>query len=251
MEGTIAAALEPHVQAWFLDVNGGSLFPELAAHSPAIGSILSTAATFNFGLRGDTYDWSHPLVQIIQQIVEPGDPITYAPYVTQAPHTLAGAATQPRNVIQTEAIWDDVVTDEANEALARAAGWGLALPNVGSNADVTDPADAGGNLRATPLANVSPDDAGTIHDTPVKGSTAVVVQCGPCQHGVGIVASKGEHVYAVPYLPPYTKLATPIVFAQDYRGFQQLGVSFFTDAFNGVVPRVNMTEILAPIRDEQ
>ncbi len=65
MEGTIAAAIEPHVSAWFLNVNAGSLFPELAAHSPAIGSLLSEAAGLNFGIAGNVFDWSNPLMQIL------------------------------------------------------------------------------------------------------------------------------------------------------------------------------------------
>ena len=37
IEGTTAAALEPRLKAWVLNVDGGGLIPELAAHSPTIG----------------------------------------------------------------------------------------------------------------------------------------------------------------------------------------------------------------------
>ncbi len=194
MEGTIGAALEPNVKAWYLNVNAGSLFPELAGHSPAIGKLLIEAAGFNFGIVNDTFSWSHPLMQVLENIIEPGDPISYAQYLTTSPHTVAGAATSPRNAVQIEAIWDYFVTDEGSEAIARAAGWSLATPNVGSNADVTDlaeVADGGTNPRATPFAQVNPDDAGAIHDTPAVGVTAVLVQDSPAQHGQNLVASTG------------------------------------------------------------
>ena len=139
MEGTLAAAIEPNVQAWFLNVNAGSLFPELAAHSPTIGPLLVEAAAFNFGLTGDMFSWSHPLVPVLQNIIEPGDPISYAAFLTTNPQSVAGVTPKPRNAVQTEVIWDDLVTDEANEAIARAAGWGVATPNVGSNAEITEP----------------------------------------------------------------------------------------------------------------
>jgi hypothetical protein len=247
MEGTIAAALEPSVQAWYLNVNAGSIFPDLAAHSPAIGSLLGEAAAFNFGINGDTFSWSHPLLQVLQDIMEPGDPITYAQYLTTSPQPLAGTATKARNAVQVEVIWDYFVTDEASEAMARAAGWGLATPNVGSNADITDPTGATPNPRATPFATVSPDSNGAIHDTPAAGATGVLIQCGPAEHGSNLVSSTGEIDFAVPFAPPYPRFTTPVTFPQDYRGLQNVAITFFGDAFQGNVPRV--MGFAAPVRE--
>jgi dienelactone hydrolase len=238
MEGTIAAALEPNVQAWYLNVNAGSIFPDLAAHSPAIGKLLVLAAGVNFHITGDTFNWSHPLLQVLQNIMEPGDPITYAQYLTTSPQLLAGTATKPRNAVQVEVIWDYFVTDEASEAIARAAGWDLATPNVGSNADITDPTNATPNLRATPFVTVDPDMNGAIHDTPAKGVTAVLIQTGPAEHGRDLVSSTGEVDFAVPFVPPFQQFKAPVSFPQDYRGLQNVAVTFFGDAFQGQVPRV-------------
>jgi hypothetical protein len=246
MEGTIGAAIEPRVKAWFFNVNGGSLFHELVAHSPDIGAVLGGAATLNFGLSGDIFSWSHPLMAILQQAVEPGDPISYATYLTLAPKTIAGVAPQARNVLQTEAIWDEIVTDEAEEAITRAEGWGLAVPNVGSNADLVDIADPAGNPRKTPLVNINPDSTGAIHDTPVTGSTAVLVQCSPCAHGSDFDDSIGEDDYALPYAPPIESLPTPLTFTEDYRSIQVMAGSFLNDAFAGTVPRV--VGIATPVR---
>ncbi len=135
-------------------------------------------------------------------------------------------------------IWDDLVTDEANEAIARAAGWGLAVPNVGSNAEITDLTQIATNPRATPLASVYPDDAGAFHDTPFAGATNVVVQVGPAEHGSDLVSSLGQLGFQIPFNPPFKNLATPITFSEDYRGLQNVAVTFFGDAFAGKVPRV-------------
>jgi dienelactone hydrolase len=251
MEGTIAAAIEPHVCAWYLDVNAGSLFPEIAAHSPAIGADLAEGAGFNFGVEGNVFNWSNPLIQVLQQIIEPGDPISYAQYLTTSPQPLVGASTPPRNAVQIESIWDDVVTDEGSEAIARAAGWGLATPNVGSNADITDLSNVAGNPLATPFVMVNPDSAGTFHDTPMTGITAIVVQEGPGQHGENLIDSVGENDFAVPYSPPYSKFITPVTFQEDYRGAQNVAITFFGDAFQGRVPRVLGADaggIAAPVR---
>ncbi|HEY2511143.1 MAG TPA: hypothetical protein VGI39_09815, partial [Polyangiaceae bacterium] len=250
MEGTIAAAMEPNVKAWFLDVNAGSLFDELIAHSPAIGSVVSAGAAFSFGIVGDVFTWSHPFLQVLENIAEAGDPISYAPYLTLHPQPLAGVATSPRNALQTEVIWDDVVSDEANEAIARAAGWGMATPNVGSNADLAGAtvADATNNPRATPFVQISPDANGVIQDTPVKGATAVLVQVGPAEHGIDVVAGTGQHYFQVPYAPPFVRLDTPVPFKQQYQTEEQMGLTFFSDAFSGVVPRV--MHLPTVVRDE-
>jgi hypothetical protein len=249
MQGSIAAAIEPRVLAWVLDVNAGSLFPELAAHSPVIAPLLAAAADLDFGVAGDTFNWSHPLVQILQNVVEPGDPISYASYLTSNPQVIAGVAAKPRNALQTEVIWDDFVTDEASEAIARAAGWGLAVPNVGSNAEITLLSQVGNNPRATPFVMVSPDDAGAIHDTPLVGSTGVVFQVGPAQHGEDLVDSIGEYDFVIPYDgPPFTKLATPVTFPEDFANVQSVAMSFLDDAFQGTVPRLRGFD--TPRRDE-
>ncbi len=246
MQGTIGAAIEPRVKAWFMNVNAGSLMHELVAHSPNIGKVLGGAATLNFGITGDTFSWSHPLIAMLQQTVEPGDPISYATYLTTAPKTIAGVAPQARNLLQTEVLWDELVTDEGSEALARAAGWGLAVPNVGSNADIIDLKNPSANPRKTPLANIDPDDAGAIHDTPKAGATSVVVQCSPCAHGSNLNDSIGEDDYVLPYAPPIQALPMPLTFTQDYRSIQIMAGAFITDAFAGTVPRV--VGIATPVR---
>jgi dienelactone hydrolase len=247
MVGVLAGAIEPSVKAWYDNVAGGSLLPELAAHSPAIGKDLGAAAVLNFAVSDGVYSWSNPLVALIQQAVEPGDPISYAPFLTLSPQTVAGVSGAPRNVLQTSVVWDEVVGIEAQEALARAAGWDWATPNLGSFADISDVEDAGGNLRATPFTPVNPDDAGAVHDTPIPGATAVLVQCSPCEHGGNLLDSQAEDDFGIPYQPPFVVLGAPFTFTENYRAMQLMGVTFIGDAFAGKVPRV--TGYPTPVRN--
>src|SRR6185436_5401079 len=120
----------------------------------------------------------------------------------------------------------------------RAAGIGLAPPNIGSNADV-------------PFITVT-SDANGVHDTPTQGTTAVVVQAGPATHGSDLVDSKGTRTYAAPWalfdtLTPFPKANAPYQVSCPYRELQIAMTGFFTDAFAGQVPRVQGFK--PPVRD--
>lgn len=249
--GATAAAIEPHVRAWFLNVAGGGVFTEIAAHGPGIAASLAAAATFNFRFGPERFDESHPLNVIGQTLAEPGDPIAYAKALVLAPRPLKGKPTSPRNILQTEVVFDELVANEGGEALARAAGMGLATPNVGSNAGIVDLKNMALNTQRVPLKDVAPDALG-IHDTPIAGVTAVVVQASPGQHGYDAVRRAGKRNYAVPYgrtdgTEPFLRLDTPYDVRCPYRELQAAATRFFEDAFAGKVPVV--TGFKAPVRD--
>jgi dienelactone hydrolase len=250
IEGAVASALEPNLDAWTLDVVGGGVVNELAARSPVISSSLNAGA-LNFGDAGDQLTESHLLVTLLQTITEPGDPLLYAKYLVTAPHALAGNPTKPRNVLQTEVLFDELVTNEADEAFARAAGFSLAGPNVGSNAEIGDLAHPDQNPWAIPFSTVTADSTG-IHDTPVQGTTAVVVQVGPATHGDDLVKSKGTRSFKAPWalydtLMPFPKLATPYDVRTSYREEQGCIAGFFSSAFAGQTPVV--AGFKPPVRD--
>jgi dienelactone hydrolase len=138
IEGAAAAAIEPGVKNWVLNVAGGGLIEELATHGPVIANNLNEAAGFNFAFLEASLDESHPLVNLVQAIVEPGDPLSLVGNLVLHPQPLVGQPTTARNVLQFEVIYDELVPNEADEALARAGGWGLAQPNVGSNSGILD-----------------------------------------------------------------------------------------------------------------
>jgi hypothetical protein len=254
IEGAAVAAVEPYVKSWTLDVVGGEFIAELAPHAPSIAPLFGLAGAAIFGFQRDYLTESHPLVAVMQALMEPGDPIDYASYLVTSPGTFKGATIAPRDVLQTEVLYDEIVANESGEAWARAAGLGLATPNVGSNAGVVDLRHPGAGSGKVPLADVSPDGAGLIHDTPVPGVTAVVVQQSPGEHGSNLVSSRAQHAFAIPYAlydtaAPFTPLAPNKMFDVDtgYRQLQATIVRFVADGFAGRVP--NVTGFKPPVRD--
>lgn len=251
IEGAVAAAIEPHVKAWVLNVAGGGLLTEVAAHGPAINAQLSLAGALNFGFIGGQFNEGHPVVTIGQTLGEAGDPIVYADKLVKTPMPLLGAPTKPRNILQLEVLYDELVANEGNEALARAAGFGMATPNVGTNAGLADLASStpfrGGGIE---LPQLTPDGTG-FHDTPVAGTTALLAQVSPGQHGANLVRSKASRTYAIPYNTPEGRLLLerkdPIDVPCPYRELQDVMLRFFADAFDGKVPVV--TGLPAPVRD--
>jgi hypothetical protein len=253
VEGAAAAALEPHVRAWFLNVGGGNIIMESGNHGAGIGSLLGSAATA-FGLFYEHLSESHLLINVVQTIIEPADPMAYAPMLSLRPALLKGQPTKPRNIVLTEVLYDELLSNEGGEALARAAGWGLAVPNAGSNAGTVDVRDATKNVHRVPLKDVAPDASGAIHDVPVAGATAVVVQVGPAEHGSNLVSVKGFRKSKIPYAlyetgTPFTRIDDDKVFQirNPYREVQATMVRFFAEAFDGKVPTV--AGFKPPVRD--
>jgi dienelactone hydrolase len=242
IEGAVAAALEPRVKAWTLNVGGGGVISEAAAHGPVINANLALAGTVNFGFGGTSYIESHPVVVIAQTLIEAGDPIAYADRLVMKPAPLAGMPTGARNILQISVVFDELVANEANEALARAGGYALASPNVGLNSGISDLATRapyrGGGIKL-PILPEAPDG---YHDVPVAGSTAILIQASPAQHGEDLVRAKCNRTYRIPFNTPEGKLDNtrqdPTPITCPYRQLQDTMVRFFGDAFDGRVPVV-------------
>ena len=242
IEGALAAAIEPNVNAWTLNVGGGGIISEAAAHGPVINSNLALAGTVNFGFGATLYTEAHPVVVIAQTLIEAGDPIAFADRLVMKPAPLAGVPTKARNILQISVVFDALVANEANEALARAAGYALASPNVGLNSGVADLATLapyrGGGIKLPIL----PEAPGGYHDVPVAGSTAILIQAAPAQHGEDLVRAKCERTYRIPYNTPDGKLdltaQAPEPITCPYLGLQDTMLRFFGDAFEGRVPVV-------------
>jgi hypothetical protein len=254
IQGAIAAAIEPNVKSWTLNVAGGGLLIETAAHGPAISALVTLAALANFGFSQNTMNEAHPMMNLLQLVAEPGDSLIFAPLLVKSPRSVKGVKVAPRNILQFEVIWDELVGNEANEALARAGGWGIATPNVGTNAGVIDFKNLANNPGRMSLPDVAPDASGLIHDTPLPGVTAVVVQVSPAQHGSNFVASRGKRVFALPWAvwdsaTPFNHLDVGKEFNVrcPYRELQATATRFFDDGFQGKVPNVSVLK--APVRD--
>jgi hypothetical protein len=255
LEGEVAAALEPGCKLWVFDVGGGGLITELASHGPIVGTLLSLAGAVNFGFLNDQFDESHPMMAQIQQVADPADALDFASYLITSPGTINGKAIPPRNVLQTSVVYDAWVPNEANEAFARAAGYGLAMPNVGTNAGIKTMALVRApttNPDPVPLPNVMPDSAMLIHDTPMPGVTAVLVQTSPSGHGDDQESSTSGHEYAIPFGQfnsgtPYPMVTKNFSVKTSYLQLQATTTRFLSDGFAGKVP--NVTGFKPPIRD--
>jgi len=110
-----------------------------------------------------------------------------------------------------------------------------------------------------PFPQVAPDGMMNIHDTPVMGTTAVLVQTGPGGHGQDLQYASYEHKFAIPYnqfttSTPFVALGSgsaasdpPFTVACPYLQLQAMSVQFLKDGFAGNVP--NVTGFPAPVRD--
>jgi hypothetical protein len=236
--GAMVAAVDPRIGAFFLNVGGGGILTELVSHAPALATLVGTAGGLTFGLFADRLDSSHPLVSLLQSILDPADPLTHARGLVTSPATVNGVPNPPKSVILVEALWDELVANEGSEALARAAGMSLVVPNVGPNGGVA-------------LPEVMPGAGGVIQGTPVAGATAVLVQASPATHGSDLYNARGVRHYAIPFgqpgPAPFPVLPSDVPVREPYLGLQAMSVPFFASFFAGEVPKV--TQIPVPRRD--
>jgi hypothetical protein len=209
--GGIVAGIEPDHRAYVLNVPGGALMSELATNSPNIYSLLSLSATLNFGFANTQLPSWHPMVQLMQHIVDGGDPIA-----------VAGTAS-PRNALLIEVLADELVPNHATEALAKAMG----VPIVGSHApllaDLVEVADGAS----------------------AAGTTKALVQSYPAAHGTNLYVgpARREYVAGVPFFgeagrEPFPKLATPKPIANPYLETQAFVTGFLAEVFEGKAPIV-------------
>lgn len=229
MMGSMLAAVDPHVKTFVLNVAGGGILVEVGANSPYIATSISQAGALNFGFANGRFSSGHPLMQVLQHIVDPGDPLLYAGNIVTSPLTINGVKNPPKNVIQLEVLWDNTVANQANEALARAAGFPLAEPSVGA-------------MTKIPLGTATPS-GGVISGVPVAGATAVLVQVGPATHSENLFSARGRHQYKHPYgqfdlLDPFPVLDADFTVNQPYLPLQAMMTGFFAGAFDGELPAV-------------
>ena len=252
IEGEVAATVVPEVTHWIFSVGGGGFIMEAATHGPGIGSLLNAGAGLLFHFLRDHLTEFHPLVNLVQTVIEPADPLLYAEHLILDPRPVAQKPTAPRDVLLIESLYDELLANESGEAFARAAGLVLAEPNVGPNSGTTDLKTPISGYGRVPLKSVGPDAGGTIHDVPKVGITGVVVQAGPCDHGSDFVSSKGTHGYAIPFTrydspQPFVRLSAEFPMRNPYRELGAQICDFAADAFAGKVPGVVVKK--APIRD--
>jgi len=248
--GGVTAAIEPLVRTWVLNVMG--------AQSVVHGSNAPTTyvqvklAGLLVGIKGQSLDETHPIMAPLQTAIDPADPLMFAPYLVKSPGTVKGQKLLPRNVLAIEVLFDETLPNDGTESWARAAGIGLAAPNVGPNAGVhaldvfRDPTKV---VDRIPLPDVMPDAQMLIHDTPIAGVTAVMVQTSPATHYRNLEDSKGQRTFAAPFNVASPPLATSKQYWVRHSFVEQWAMvaRFVADSFAGGAP--NVTGFKPPVRD--
>lgn len=162
--------MEPSLKASLLNATGGGLTNQLFINS-SIGGGAQALVNGILGLDPvNVPDQFAFQPNIVQSIIDPADGLNSAALL------LAPDAGSPRNVIQVEDFGDQVVPNQANEALALAAG----LP-------IFDPFVQNLHQAAISLAIANPGTPGTVTPNAAGGlATAVLLQNGPATHAASI-----------------------------------------------------------------
>jgi hypothetical protein len=250
LTGSVAAAFEPGVRTWVLNVNGGHII--LSSGDAPTTEQQVKQAELVLGIQRQFVDETNPAMNLLQIVADAFDPLSFASYLVTSPGSIGGQKLTPRNILATEALYDETVANDGTEAWARAVGIGLAVPNVGPNAGVHTMAEVRDPTKVPdriPLPDVQPDGQGLIHDTPMAGVTAVMVQTSPGTHYRNLTISKGERVFSV----PFNQSTQPLALNKDYwvrhSYLEQWAMvtRFIADAFAGGAP--NVTGFKPPVRD--
>jgi hypothetical protein len=248
--GAVAAAFEPKIRTWVINVPLAQIFGANSASAAGTQSAAKQALVLGFGITGQFVNDTNPITAIGQTIVDAWDPLTFAQLLVAHPATIAGSPLAPRNVLGIEVLYDETNGNDGTEAWARAVGMGLAAPNVGPNAGITTPDEIRDPTKVPdriPLPDVQPDGSQLIHDTPVAGATAVLVQAAPGSHYANLLQSTGQRNYTLPVTALTAPLSKPYTIRQSYLEQQAMVTRFIADAFAGGAP--NVTGFKPPVRD--
>lgn len=227
--GGILAAVEPDVDLYVLDVAGAGLIDLAIVNTPKLATLVVPLAQALYGLQGPI-DRFHPAIALMQAVIDPADPLTYAPHVLGDRLSIGGREIGPRHVVVLEVVGDEVIHNLATESLARAMGLALLRPHL-------EPVVEG-------LGGVDAPAAGNA-----GGQTAVLVHYAPATHGANWTSERGrlefEPGFPHPGGDPFPRLAEPIEIANPiYETLDQV-VEILASHQAGEAPEVPST--LAPV----
>src|SRR5438094_136102 len=188
--------IEPDVTAALLNATGGGLTSQLFVNS----SIGAGAIGLVEGILGldpaNAFDQFAFAANLTQTIIDPADGINSARLL------LAPVDGAPRNVVQVEDFGDQVVPNQANEALA-----------VASNLPIFDPfvQNLHQNPLALPIANLATPH--TLHGNAAGGmATAALVQNGPATHAASLFFGVGT----LTFVPEFAHIDEFVVTGQAF-----------------------------------
>lgn len=192
------------VKAALLNATGGGLTNQLFINS-SIGGGAQALVNGILGLDPtnvpDQFAFQPNLVQMI---IDPADGLNSAKLLLQPD---AGA---PRNVIQVECFGDQVVPNQANEALA-----------IASNLPIFEPYVQNLHQNALSLPIANPGNSQTISGNAASGlATAALVQNGPATHAASIGTGNGTLTFIPEFSHPDDFVLTGNGFPGLERGIQ-------------------------------
>ncbi len=176
--GSCLATFEPDIKAYVVNAPGGGLIAQLLLSS-SIGA--GAIGSFNtiFGLDpANVLDQFSFFGNMAQNLVDNADPAVESTAWIQNP--IVGG---PRNIIQISDDSDEVVPNQANEALGHAAGL-----------QIFDPFVQNLFLHPEPLV-VASNAGGSISGNGPSGVTAFYLQQGPATHAATITPFTGRLTY--------------------------------------------------------
>ncbi len=233
--GALFMTVEPNVLTGVLNVAGGGIGPSLLVNSPGItgdyGDLIRLAFSLSSEELASTYS---EFVNLAQAVLDPGDPINYAPYTLA--HPLTGG--RPKNILQIEVMWDHLVPNSSNEALATAFGIPLLKPYYHKVASLPE--------VASPYRGTHGFTSALVQYFPAGHGTNIANQYYDLEWQLGFPFETGERFRRLPECAiessyPWCRLPSPIRYVQE-----QI-VRFFTSYLETGVPEIVST--LAPDRD--
>ncbi|HUS28936.1 MAG TPA: hypothetical protein VMZ53_10505 [Kofleriaceae bacterium] len=229
--GTVFAATEPNVDLFVLDVPGGGILDHLLPESAEIGSLAMPIIESIYGPRDRLSRW-HPLIGMMQAVVDGADPLSYAPHILDDRFDVPGIGVlRPRSIVCLEVVGDQVLSNTGTDALARELKLDVLTPDLAPPSGLVEIASPAAGNRA--------------------GQTAILVQYAPASHGANWSSEKGVIRY-MPGFPqegdtPFPRLPAPITIRQPIYETHAQVAEILQTYFAGEMPRVRST--LAPIAD--
>ena len=153
LAGAMIVALEPDLRGAILSGSGGGLAQTLMLRKEPY-DLLGVIETMLGTLPGELSTF-HPVITLVQNLVEVTDPLNYAPYFTNG--RLRGGA--PMDLLVTEGKQDQATPHVTTEAMAAAAGMPVMSPPVAINLGLEM---ANAALVALPVSNNAVSDDGGI-----------------------------------------------------------------------------------------
>lgn len=221
MVGVTAAAISPSVRNVVFNASGVSIGHEILPGDGWDGSVLSLGFLAGWGTNVHL-DRGNPFAALIGHVIDPADPITFAPYLRD-PLTIDGAPAPVRNVLSISVVDDEMVWNGANDAMARAIGLALATPADEASVELPE-AEATGDVYV---------------DVPVAGGTALYVRQSPGCHAGNFYGPTCEMTFEWPFprfedAERFPKLDQPFENAMPYFMAHEMVGSFFQTGATGV-----------------